>query len=69
MEPRVYTIVVEGELGSRYQAPFNAMRLETRNGDTAIIGLIEDQADLQGVLDRVAALGLSLVSVTPETIG
>jgi hypothetical protein len=32
---------------------------------TEIIGPIEDQAELQGVLDAVASLGLSLVSAAP----
>ena len=65
VEPSRYSIVVEGELGSRYEAAFNRMRLETGDGTTAIVGLIEDQAEPQGLLDTVAALGLSLVSVAP----
>jgi hypothetical protein len=70
VDPTCYTIVVEGVLlGPRYAAAFNPMRLEARDRETAIIGLIEDQAELQGVLDTVAALGLSLVSVAPEATG
>lgn len=64
MQAGIYRIVVEGELGSRYQAAF-AMRLDARDGKTEIIGPVEDAAALQGVLDTVAALGLSLVSVEP----
>jgi hypothetical protein len=65
VEPTRYRIVVEGELGSRYEAAFDSMQLEARDGTTAIVGVIEDQAELQGLLDTVAALGLALVSVAP----
>jgi hypothetical protein len=41
------------------------MRLQARDGDTALVGMVEDQAELQGLIDSVAALGLSLVSVSP----
>ena len=65
MKPSTYRIVVEGELGPRYAAAFAQMRLEVRDGNTEIVGRVEDQAELQGVLDTVTGLGLSLVSVTP----
>jgi hypothetical protein len=65
VEPRTYRIEVEGELGPRYAAAFEGMELEAEGGTTAIVGPIEDQAQLKGLLDAVAALGLSLVSVTP----
>jgi hypothetical protein len=65
VESCIYRIVVEGELGSRFEAAFNGMRLEARSGMTEIIGPIKDQAELQGVLDAVASLGLSLVSAAP----
>jgi hypothetical protein len=41
------------------------MRLIAANGHTEIVGDVQDQAELQGLLDTVSALGLSLVSVTP----
>lgn len=65
MKPSDYRIVVEGELGPRYKAAFGPMRLDASEGETAIIGRIEDQAELQGLLDTIATLGLALVSVTP----
>jgi hypothetical protein len=66
MKPRTYRIVVEGRLGSpRYSAAFGHMRLEVREGTTEIVGMVEDQAALQGLLDTVTALGLSLVSAAP----
>lgn len=65
MQPTRYKIVVEGELGPRYAAAFHPMQVKAQDGATAIVGPIEDQAELQGLLDTVTALGLSLVSVTP----
>ena len=59
--------MVTGELGSRYAASFAPMNLVPRDGMTAIVGRIEDDAQLTGLLDTVAALGLSLVSVAPVT--
>jgi hypothetical protein len=65
VKPTRYCIVVTGELGSRYAEKFRPMELTSRDGTTKIVGRVEDEAELQGLLDTVAALGLSLVSVTP----
>jgi len=66
VKPSAYRIVVEGELDSpRYSVAFAEMRLGAGEGTTEIVGMVEDQAELQGLLDTVTALGLSLVSVTP----
>jgi len=65
VKPTEYCIVVEGELGPRYAATFEPMRLVPHEGRTEIVGRVEDDAELQGIIEAVAALGLSLVSVTP----
>jgi len=65
VKPRDYCIVVEGELGPRYAAAFDPMRLDAHDGTTEITGRIQDEAALRGLLDEVSELGLSLVSVTP----
>jgi hypothetical protein len=65
VRPRDYRIVVEGELGPRYATAFAPMRLEIGDGNTELVGPVEDQAELQGLLDGIAALGLALVSVSP----
>jgi hypothetical protein len=59
----LYEIVVKGELGPTVAIAFEGMRLECREGETAIVGEVEDQAQLSGLLQRVAELGLDLVSV------
>jgi hypothetical protein len=65
LKPGNYRIVVNGELGSRYAATFEPMQLITHDGMTEIVGRVEDDAELQGLIDTVAALGLSLVSLNP----
>jgi hypothetical protein len=65
VKPTSYSIVVEGELSQRYANAFDAMQLETRHGTTTIVGLVQDEAELRGLLDTVSELGLALVSVTP----
>jgi hypothetical protein len=63
--PTIYRIVVRGELSRRYQLAFEGMTLATGDGQTAITGPVVDQAHLHGLLDRVGALGLELVSINP----
>jgi hypothetical protein len=65
VRPTAYRIVVEGELGPRYATAFAPMRLETCDGNSELVGPVADQAELQGLLDNIAALGLALVSVVP----
>ena len=60
-----YRIVVEGELGDRFIATFAEMHLERERGDTVLTGDVRDQAHLQGLLTRIADLGLALRSITP----
>ena len=64
MPDRCYRIVVKDELGSYYDAAFEGMRLEAANGETAIVGPVADQAQLQGILVRITSLNLVLLSVS-----
>ena len=72
MPPRRYRLVVEGELGPRYISAFDGMTLRAHDGETDITGVIIDQSHLQGLLTRIASLGLTLLSLaalepkTPE---
>jgi len=61
----VYRIVVRGELSARYVPAFEGMTLVTGDGQTAITGLVIDQAQLHGLLNRIGDLGLELVSINP----
>jgi hypothetical protein len=59
----VYRIVVRSELSERYAAAFEGMKMETKDGQTILIGEIIDQPHLFGILDRISGLGLQLLSV------
>ena len=59
----VYRIVVRSELSERYAAAFEGMKMETKDGQTILIGEIIDQPHLFGILDRINGLGLELLSV------
>ncbi len=66
MSPQCYRLVVAGELGPRYRSAFDGMTLSAHDGITEIAGPIIDPAHLQGLLERVASLGLTLRSVIPD---
>jgi hypothetical protein len=63
MGPRRYQIVVVGELSRRFAPAFEGMTVLCTGGQTAITGMVVDQSQLHGLLDRVGELGLELVSV------
>jgi hypothetical protein len=58
-----YRIVVRGELSDRYAAAFEGMQMETKDGRTILTGEVIDDSHLHGILDRIGALGLKLVSL------
>ena len=59
----VYRIVVRSELSEQYAAAFEGMKMETKDGETILIGEIIDQPHLFGILNRINGLGLQLLSV------
>jgi hypothetical protein len=62
---RAYRIVVRAEIGERFAAAFEGMEVKIAEGRTIITGEVIDQSHLHGILDRINALGLVLVSVQP----
>jgi hypothetical protein len=58
-----YRIVVRSELSDRYTVAFEGMKMEAKNGQTILTGEVKDQPHLFGILDRLNALGLVLLSV------
>jgi len=64
MSAHDYRVVVEGELGARYASAFEGMTVSAHDGVTEISGSIIDPSHLQGLLERIAGLGLQLRSVT-----
>ena len=65
MSPPCYRLVIEGELGPRYASAFDGETLRAHDGETDIVGPIVDPSHLQGLLERIAGLGLTLHSLTP----
>jgi hypothetical protein len=59
----VYRIVVRSELSERHAAAFEGMKMETKDGQTILIGEIIDQPHLFGILDRINGLELELLGV------
>jgi hypothetical protein len=59
----VYRIVIRDELSERYALAFEGMEMETKDGQTVLTGKVIDQPHLHGLLDRIGAMGLTLVSV------
>jgi hypothetical protein len=64
MGEREYRLVVEGELSDQAGRAFEGMTLTREDGTTVLVGRIRDQAELQGLLQRVSDLGLTLLSAT-----
>ncbi len=65
MSAHRYCVIVEGELGTRYASAFEGMTISAHDGMTEMTGAIIDPPQLQGLLERIAGLGLTLHSVTP----
>ncbi len=64
MGSREYRLVVQGELSDRMQLAFEGMDLTRDGGTTTLTATIRDQAELQGVLQRITELGLTLLDLT-----
>lgn len=64
MAGREYRITLEGELSDRAGRAFEGMALTREGGTTVLLGRVRDQAELQGLLQRVSDLGLTLLSAT-----
>jgi hypothetical protein len=64
MAERRYRLVVDGELGDHLESAFPGMELSRANGETELVGRVRDQAELQGLLQRVSDLGLTLLEAT-----
>lgn len=61
MGNRTYRLTVEGELGDNLASVFPGMTITPDDGTTTLVGELRDQAELQGVLQRVSDLGLTLL--------
>jgi hypothetical protein len=63
--PAHYTVVVAGEIDQSWADHFAGMTLETaRPGETRLVGSLQDQAALQGILERLHGLNIPILSVS-----
>ncbi len=64
-KPFVYEIRVEGHLTDRWSDWFEGLAIhQEAEGETTLSGPLSDQAALFGILNRIHALNLILISVT-----
>ena len=63
MRVRTYRLEAEGELSDQLGHLFEGMSLTHDHGNTVLVGRVRDQAELHGLLQRFADLGLTLLSV------
>jgi len=62
VEGRTYRLTVEGELGEHLGPAFACMELTNEGGNAVLTGHVRDQAELQGLLQRISDLGLNLIN-------
>ncbi len=63
--PFIYEIRVEGHLTDRWTDWFEGLAIRNEpNGETTLTGAMSDQAALFGVLNKIQALNLILISVS-----
>jgi hypothetical protein len=60
----MYRLEVEGELSDPAGWAFHGMSLRYEHGNTVLMGPVRDQAELQGLLQRISDLGMTLVGVS-----
>jgi len=66
MGPRRYQIVVAGELSHRFAPAFDGMTVRCTGGQTAITGMVVDQSQLHGLLDRLESSDWSWSASMPS---
>ena len=69
MQQRTYRLELDGELGDVAEWAFQGMSVRREQGHTVLVGDIRDQAELQGLLQRIGELGLTLLSVAAVDAG
>jgi hypothetical protein len=61
-----YEIVINGHLGSRWEAWFDGFAIANEaDGTTVLRGSVVDQAALHGLLQRLRDIGIPLISLVP----
>ncbi len=70
MATTIYDIRIREALDEQWAVWFDPLALtHTSDGQTALCGPLPDQTALHGILNRIAHLGLTLLSVSSATAG
>jgi len=65
VRPTRYRITLRGRLSERFACAFEGMALEPGPDLTVLVGDVRDQAQLNGLLDRLRDFGFELVALEP----
>jgi hypothetical protein len=64
--PTEYRIIVKGHLADHWSTWFDNLTISNgANGEAMLVGRLEDQAALYGVLVKLRDLGVPLISLQP----
>jgi len=63
IQPATYEIRIRGRLSPTLRAAFDGLELAEIPLQTALYGVVADQAALRGLLDQIQSYGLELVEV------
>ncbi len=61
MAARTYRLILDGELSDRMGLALPGMTITRGAGTTTLVGLVRDQAEFQGLLQRICGLGVTLL--------
>jgi hypothetical protein len=61
--PASYEIRIKGKVGDPLLASFGGLDASIKPAETVLRGVIQDQAALHGLLDRIQSLGLELIEI------
>jgi hypothetical protein len=56
-------IKIKGKLESRWVDWFDLMKVSSDDHVTVVSGVVPDQAALQGLMEKISMLGLSIISI------
>lgn len=63
-KPRVYEIHIEKTIGDQWSAWFEGMSIRILpDGSTVLMGVVLDQAELFGLLNKIHSLNIGILSV------
>jgi hypothetical protein len=68
VQPTRYRICVRGRLTERFARAVEGMQMTSSGDETIFVGVVHDQSQLYGILDRLRDLGLELLCLSRNTI-